>query len=589
MRQLMDNEAPQGVSDEWSTIPWRKLERYIFRLQKRIYRAKQRGDTRAVRGLKRVLKRSKAAKTLAVRQVTQDNRGKRTAGIDGVKNLNPAERLVLASQLTLEGKAAPVRRIWIPKPGKDEKRPLGIPTMVDRARQALAKMALEPEWEAVFEPNSYGFRPGRSCHDAIEQIFTATRKEKYILEADIKGCFDNIVHEALLDKINDPELRPILKGWLKAGIMDQDVFQETEQGTPQGGVLSPLLANIALHGLEEDTKEALKTSLNRAEKPYHRGWQRTRTTLQVIRYADDFVVIHKDLSVIQEAEKYIATWVGRMGLQLKPEKTRIVHSLLRHEGNEPGFNFLGFHCRQYRRTPGGKFKTLIKPEKDKVRRHLKQIGKIIREMGINSQRELIGKINPRVAGWSNYYRTCTASETFKKADNAVYWQLKEWTKKQRRIRSIKRKMRKYFRETESRAWVFATNEGKTLLRHDATKIVRHVKVKEGKSPFDGDWAYWATRLGHSPLLSPRRARLLKEQKGKCGCCKLLFRYEDILEVHHVDGDRKNNKGHNLMLIHGHCHDQITAQMLRTLGKGSVTEEPCARKRASTVLKQRCEG
>src|SRR5215510_14459359 len=239
MRQLMDNETPQGVSDEWSTIPWRKLERYIFRLQKRIYKAKQRGDTRAVRGLKRVLKRSKAAKTLAVRQVTQDNRGKRTAGIDGVKNLTPAERQAMASHLTLEGKATPVRRIWIPKPGKDEKRPLGIPTMMDRARQALAKMALEPEWEAVFEPHSYGFRPGRSCHDAIEQIFTAMRKEKYILEADIKGCFDNIAHEALLDKVNDPELRPLLKGWLKAGIMDQEVFQATQQGTPQGGVTTP--------------------------------------------------------------------------------------------------------------------------------------------------------------------------------------------------------------------------------------------------------------------------------------------------------------------------------------------------------------
>jgi RNA-directed DNA polymerase len=305
MRQLMDNETPQGVSDEWSTIPWHKLERYIFRLQKRIYRAKQRGDTRAVRGLKRVLKRSKAAKTLAVRQVTQDNRGKRTAGIDGVKNLNPAERLAMASTLTFEGKAAPVRRIWIPKPGKDEKRPLGIPTMMDRARQALAKMALEPEWEAVFEPNSYGFRPGRSCHDAIEQIHIAMRKEKYILEADIKGCFDNIAHDALLDKINDPELRPILKKWLKAGIIDRGVFQETEQGTPQGGVISPLLANIALHGLEEDTREALLASLKKAEKPYHRGNQRTKETLQVIRYADDCVVIHKDLDVIQEAEKYI--------------------------------------------------------------------------------------------------------------------------------------------------------------------------------------------------------------------------------------------------------------------------------------------
>jgi RNA-directed DNA polymerase len=191
MRQLMDNETPQGVSDEWSTIPWRKLERYVYRLQKRIYKAKQRQDTRAVRGLKRVLKRSKAAKTLAVRQVTQDNRGKRTAGIDGVKNLNTADRLAMATTLSLSGKASPVRRVWIPKPGKEEKRPLGIPTMTDRARQALAKMVLEPEWEAVFEPNSYGFRPGRGCHDAIEQIHRALHGEKYILEADIKGCFDS--------------------------------------------------------------------------------------------------------------------------------------------------------------------------------------------------------------------------------------------------------------------------------------------------------------------------------------------------------------------------------------------------------------
>jgi RNA-directed DNA polymerase len=299
--------------------------------------------------------------------------------------------------------------------------------------------------------------------------------------------------------------------------------------------------------------------------------------------------MHKDLSVIQEAEKYIATWLGRMGLQRKIEKTRIVHSLLKHEGNEPEFNFLGFNCRQYRRTPEGKFKTLIKPEKDKVRRHLKQSGKIIREMGTNSQREFIGKINPRIAGWSNYYRTCVAGTTFKKADDVVYWQLKEWTKKIRRVRSTKKRMRKYFKETESRKWVFATSEGKKLLRHDATKIVRPIKVLGNRSPFDGDWAYWATRLGHSPLRSPRRARLLKEQKGKCGSCTLLFRHEDILEVHHVDEDHKNNKRNNLMLIHGHCHDQITAPRLRTHGKGSVTEEPCAGKLARTVLKQRCEG
>src|SRR5215831_4477173 len=212
MRQLMDNETPQGVSDEWNTIPWRKLERYIYRLQKRIYKAKQRGDTRAVRGIQRMLARSKAAKTLAVRQVTQDNRGKRTAGIDGVKNLNPKERLEMTTRLSLKGHASPVRRVWIPKPGKTERRPLGIPTMADRVRQAVAKMVLEPEWEAIFEPNSYGFRPGRGCHDAIEQIHTIMREERYVLEADIKGCFDNINHEALLKKVNNPALRPLLKG-----------------------------------------------------------------------------------------------------------------------------------------------------------------------------------------------------------------------------------------------------------------------------------------------------------------------------------------------------------------------------------------
>jgi RNA-directed DNA polymerase len=585
MRQLMDNEAPQGVSDEWSTTPWRKLERYVYRLQKRIYKAKQRHDMRAVRGLKRVITRSKAAKTLAVRQVTQDNRGKRTAGVDGVRNLNPTERLKMATTLSLQGKASPVRRVWIPKPGKDEKRPLGIPTMTDRARQALAKMVLEPEWEAIFEPNSYGFRPGRGCHDAIEQIHIALRGKKYILEADIKGCFDNINHEALLTKVNDPALRPVLKGWLKAGIMDHGVFNETQQGTPQGGVISPLLANIALHGLEENTKEALKQLLTRAERPAHHGWERVRHTLQVIRYADDFVVIHKDLSVIQEAEKYIANWLGTMGLQWKPEKTSIVHSLQTHEGNEPGFNFLGFNCRQYRKANERGFKTLIKPEKDKLHRHLMSIKDSIRKLGSDAQNE-VNKINSKILGWTNYYRTCVAAVTFHKADNVVYWQLSEWVKKSSRQRSIRKKARKYFKTVGNRNWVFTTKEGRTLLRHDATKIVRHIKVQGSRSPYDGDWAYWATRLGHNPLLTPRRARMLKKQKGICGYCKLHFRHEDILEIHHVDGNHKNNKQDNLMLIHGHCHDQITANMQRTSDKGSVTEEPCAGKLARTVLKQR---
>jgi RNA-directed DNA polymerase len=585
MRQLMDNETPQGVSDEWNTIPWRKLERYIYRLQKRIYKATQRRDTRAVRGLKRMLKRSKAAKTLAVRQVTQDNRGKRTAGIDGIKNLSPTARLEMATTLSLQGKASPVRRVWLPKPGKAEKRPLGIPTMKDRARQALAKMVLEPEWEAVFESNSYGFRPGRGCHDAIEQIFISLRGEKYILEADIKGCFDNLNHTALLNKVNDPELKPLLKGWLKAGIMDHGVFHDTQQGTPQGGVVSPLLANIALHGLEEDTKDALKPLLTRAERPAHHGWKRVQKMLQIIRYADDFVVIHKDISVVQEAEKYIANWLGAMGLHLKPEKTSTVHSLQKHAGREPGFNFLGFNCRQYRTAKGRGFKTLIKPEKDKVHRHLLSIKDSIRNLGKDAQNE-VTRINAKIRGWSNYYRTCVAKKTFSTVDNVVYWQLSEWVKKSSRQRSIRKKMRQYFKTVKNRNWVFTTQEGRTLLRHDATKIVRHIKVQGNRSPYDGDWAYWATRMGRNPLLAPRKARMLKEQQGKCGYCKLHFRHEDILEIHHVDGNHKNNQKGNLMLIHGHCHDRITTDRQCTHDKGPITEEPCAGKLARTVLKQR---
>jgi RNA-directed DNA polymerase len=174
----------------------------------------------------------------------------------------------------------------------------------------------------------------------------------------------------LLQKINDPAPRPLLKGWLKAGIMDQGVFQETDRGTPQGGVISPLLANIALHGLEEDTRNALQSVLKQADKPAHRAWARVRKQLQIVRYADDFVVMHKNLSVIQEAKKCIAAWLGDMGLQLQPEKTRIVHTLHKFEGNEPGFDVLGFHCRQYSQTKGAGFKTLIKPGKNSIRRHL---------------------------------------------------------------------------------------------------------------------------------------------------------------------------------------------------------------------------
>ncbi|WP_408037540.1 group II intron reverse transcriptase/maturase [Tolypothrix bouteillei] len=384
---------------EWKHINWRKLERRVYKLQKRIYRASERGDVKTVRKLQKTLMRSESAKCLAVRRVSQDNQGKKTAGVDGVKALTPKQRLALVAKLKLGSKVKPTRRVWIPKPGKDEKRPLGIPTMYDRALQALVKLALEPEWEALFEPNSYGFRPGRSCHDAIGAIHTSiNQKPKFVLDADIAKCFDKINHTALLHKLNTfPTIRRQIRAWLKAGVMDNQQFQDTSKGTPQGGVISPLLANIALHGMENRIKQFAETL---------KGSKRdNKKALSVIRYADDFVILHEDITVVQRCRLIIAEWLKDMGLELKPSKTRLTHTLNKYDNSEPGFNFLGFNIRQYR---VGKyhslqgFKTLITPSPEKQRIHYKRIASIIDDHKQAPQQALISRLNPVIRGWSNY-------------------------------------------------------------------------------------------------------------------------------------------------------------------------------------------
>ena len=424
----------------WNQLNWRVIERKVFRLQKRIYRAKQRGDVRTVRSLQRLLLKSWYAKLLAVRRVTQDNQGRATAGVDGIKSLTPKQRLELVNQLSLKDKVLPTRRVWIPKPDGTQ-RGLGIPVMKDRATQALAKLALEPEWEAVFEPNSYGFRPGRSGHDAIEAIFNAIKqKSKYVLDADIAKCFDRINHKYLLNKLKTfSVMRRYIKACLKAGVMDGfDLFPTTE-GTPQGGVLSPLLANIALHGMETHLKEWLWQSGYRIKDKNgkKRNKKDTLTELSIIRYADDFLLIHPNIEIIQKGKEQIEIWLKDIGLELKPSKTRITHTLEKYEGNA-GFDFLGFNIRQFKtgkyRTSKGTngellgYKTIIKPSKEKSLKHHRQLRDEVRKLKSQSQTTLIAKLNPIITGWCNYYKPVCAKKEFYKQDHLLWRTITRWEK-----------------------------------------------------------------------------------------------------------------------------------------------------------------
>ena len=338
--------------DAWKTMPWRKIEGRVFKLQRRISQATTRGETQKARSLQKLLAASWSAKSLAVRRVTQENKGKKTAGVDGVQSLTPPQRLKLISAMDLHAPVKPVRRIWIPQPGTLEERPLGIPIMHDRAAQGLAKLALEPAWEARFAPNSFGFRPGRSCQDAVAQIFEIIKHTpRYVLDADIARCLDRIDQKALLEKINtSPHCARPIREWLKAGVVDNGIFRPTEAGTPQGGVVSPLFANMALHGLEDGVKQA-----GGPEKQRKNG-RIIRHTTFCVRYADDFVVFNNTWDGIQRCKEALQAWLNDMGLELQDTKTRYAHTLEAKEecdGNV-GVDFLNFTIRQF---PVGKYKS----------------------------------------------------------------------------------------------------------------------------------------------------------------------------------------------------------------------------------------
>ena len=566
----------------WDYIDWHKVDRYVFKLQKRIYTASRQGDIRQVRKLQRTLMRSWSNKAQAVRRVTQDNRGKKTAGVDGIKNLSPIARMKLIGQLILTGKSKPTRRVWIPKPGKDEKRPLGIPTMHDRALQGVVKAALEPEWEAQFEASSYGFRPGRSCHDAVKHIKDAIQLEaKYVLDADIAKCFDRINHKTLLEKVNyNGKVRRQLKSWLKSDVVDQGTFTAISEGTPQGGVISPLLANIALHGIHKMLAEFIATIKMREKKFPHRfvGKARKIQSLTFIRYADDFVVMHKDLEVILKCRELISDWLEDIGLELKPAKTRIAHTLIpeQSEDGKAGFDFLGYNIRQHyisryksARNAAGQtlgFRTLINPSKQSCKKHQESIKAVIKKHKNSSQIDLINSLNPIIRGWCNYFIFSDAKITriFSKQDNLVFQKLRGFG-----VRRFKKGLnnfyQEYYRKIGNRNWVFAT-KGKNpliLLTHSefVCSSTKYIKVRGEKSPYDGDLVYWSTRMGRNPELPNTKAILLKKQKGKCNWCGLYFRNNDLLEKDHILATALGGKNEfsNYQLLHGgKCHDEKTA-------------------------------
>ncbi len=559
---------------EWSNINWRKLERRVFKLQKRIYRASNCGNVKLVRRLQKLMISSWSARALSVRRVTQDNQGKKTAGVDGVKSLTPKQRCTLVNKIKLSNKVKPTRRVWIPKPGTEEKRPLGIPTIHDRALQALVQLALEPEWEARFEPNSYGFRPGRSCHDAIEAIFNAvSKKSKYVLDADISKCFDRINHNVLLKKLNTyPTLRKQIRAWLKAGVMDGKELFPTIEGTPQGGVISPLLANVALHGMEQLIMGlAPKFDMKRPDNTQMSIHNKLKS-VSLIRYADDFVVLHKDYEVIKLCKQEIEKWLSGIGLELKPSKTRLTHTLNKVNDTEPGFNFLGFNVRQFsvgKYNSGMNsvgllgFKTIITPSKESQKRHYKRVAEVINKSRGIDQAALIKKLNPIIRGWCNYFSTVVSQKIFGRMGHLVVIKLLKWGRRRHGNKGRGWTSRKYFKTIEGNNWVFSTREGTNplkLMQHSYTEIKRYVKVKGGASPYDGNWVYWSTRMGVHPEVSTRVATLLKRQKGKCAHCKNYFTDGDSIEVDHIvpTSSGGKNSHDNWQLLHQHCHDKKTA-------------------------------
>jgi RNA-directed DNA polymerase len=409
----------------WDQIVWSTSYEKVRCIQKRIYKASKSGDIKRMWFLQKLLLRNPHAKLIAVHTVTTLNKGKKIAGIDEQIVTSSEDKLKLAQNLRFNGKAHMVKRVSITKPRRTEKRPLGIPTIQDRAKQVLCKLVLEPEWEAKFEPNSYGFRPDRSPHDAIEAICSNLYNDvdKYVFSAGICNCFDMVNHNTFLSKLNTfPLMRNQILAWLKADIFDQ-YANKLQTSTPemwvtQRGIISPLLANIALHGLEEHLLNLV--SDNEFPGPHEKAAQRTKTkspALGIIRYANDFVIIHRDLTIMQIIIQEAKNWLSGIGLSISEEK-----SVLRLASQS--FIFLGFQIAYVKVQE--KFRVKITPSTESVLLIIDKTRKVIHANRAASAYQLIGKLRPLLLGWAKYFQFCECKKTFNNVDNLVYQQLRAW-------------------------------------------------------------------------------------------------------------------------------------------------------------------
>ncbi|VVO92090.1 hypothetical protein PS893_02371 [Pseudomonas fluorescens] len=544
--------ALSGTPQQWHDIDWCRVQRNVRAMQVRIAKACREGKWRRVKALQRMLTRSRSARYLAVRRVTE-NQGKRTAGVDRVLWDTPDAKWKAANGLKRHGyKPRPLRRVFIPKSNGKE-RPLGIPTMTDRAMQALYLLALAPIAETKGDPNSYGFRIERSTADAMGQLFVCLSKKvsaQWILEADIQGCFDHINHDWMLAHV--PMDKAILRKWLKAGVIHKGQLQATDAGTPQGGIISPTLANMALDGLETQLKQYL--GVTRARK----------LKINVVRYADDFVITGDSKEVLEsEIRPWVEQFLAVRGLQLSPEKTHIVHT-------DQGFDFLGWNFRKY----DGKL--LIKPSKKNVKAFYHKVKEVIDANKMAKQEYLIRLLNPILKGWALYHQPVVAKQAYSRMDNLLFYALWRWAKRRHPNKSLQWIGKKYFRTQGSRSWVFAT----TMLEENGTKkevalyslastpIERHRKVSGEYNPFDPSMEEMGEKLRTAQMLKKLKYRkqilsLYQSQKGLCLMCKQPITKETGWHDHHIIHRTHGGRDtlDNRVLLHPICHQQLHSRGL----------------------------